>query len=211
MKNKFDQLWIGSLFIVAFLIAIMFQQCVTLAIEKPYSDLLKKSENLFLKGNVEKALELVDEYINSHQNEKLENALALKGMYLRSLDQYREAIIQFQKVIKINPNSVSARLYLADIYYENMEEYDLALFEINKILELEPNNINAVVLKTYCYLSRGELKQVNDIVKKYSEIHRDNNYFKEFVVEISDIIESSYNQIGNNSPENEVHYEFKSS
>ena len=71
--------------------------------------------------------------VSAHKNSS-EYILSLAERYLSELD-YEQAIIQYEKLIEIEPKNTDAYLKLADAYYQN-DDIDKAIETLQKALEI---------------------------------------------------------------------------
>jgi EAL domain-containing protein (putative c-di-GMP-specific phosphodiesterase class I) len=107
------------------------------------------------------------------EDQDLKNRLLSSVFYKRGLDyfkkgQFDQCILEFTKVVEIDPNNIEAIYHIAHAYYED-ECYGMALREITRLLELSPEYSNA-------YFTQGlifeKLKHVDEAITAYKEYIR---------------------------------------
>ncbi len=107
------------------------------------------------------------------EDRELKNRLLSSVFYKRGLDYFNkglfdQSILEFSKVIEIDPTNIDAVYHLAHAYYED-ECYGIALKEIEKALEINKSFSNA-------YFTRGliyeKLKRYGEAIESYTEYIR---------------------------------------
>jgi tetratricopeptide (TPR) repeat protein len=89
-----------------------------------------------------------------------ENAKEAVGKGLRYLRNYKydEAITEFNKAIKLDPNNVEAYYSRGFAYYYNFN-YDQAMSDANKAIELNPNVAEAYAIRGHAYNAKHNYDQ----------------------------------------------------
>ena len=121
----------------------------------------KKAYDLINKGEEEKGLEQIREFIKN--NPKVWNAWFMLGWGLRRLKRYEDAIKAFEKAIEFNPESNSDSYNELAICYLETNEFDKAKNALLKALSISPEST-----KVISNLGFLELKQNNILLaQKY--------------------------------------------
>lgn len=99
----------------------------------------------------------------------------VKGEQYFNEGKIKESIKEFNKVIKIEPENITARLFLAKAYF-TLDEMDKSIVEYKKVLEMDNENTEAVLNIVNIYAKRANYidlqifmdKLKNDeLIKKY--------------------------------------------
>lgn len=89
-----------------------------------------------------------------------------QGIKYYNFGQYDVAIVQFQKAIEVEPQSVDAHLYLA-YAYEKQGEREKAIGEYQKITQIDPNHLDAHYRLGVSYNSMGRRAET---IKEYEKV-----------------------------------------
>lgn len=71
-------------------------------------------------------------------------------------DQNDAALQDFNSVLRIEPNNISATYYRGSVY-EKTGQWDMAIKDFNTVLDLDPNHIKAYYSRAACRNRKGEL------------------------------------------------------
>jgi tetratricopeptide (TPR) repeat protein len=124
-------------------------------------------------GNFEKAIRDYRSILQKYPNipeirSNLGAALAGKG-------QYSEAIVEYERALKLKPNS-QVRLNLALAYYKTAD-LKAAVDTLKTVREEAPSNLQAVTLLADCYLRLGQNKDVIDLLTLVQRVDPGNQAF----------------------------------
>ena len=114
---------------------------------------VKKAESLIEFGDCEKAIEICNQLLagNSH-DAGLYNT---RGNAYFCLKDYRQAVADYTKALKLNP-----RFYLAwhnrGMAYEQLNDKSRAVVDYSKAISLNPNYAEAYYNRGLCYESLGD-------------------------------------------------------
>ncbi|HHT9120248.1 MAG TPA: tetratricopeptide repeat protein, partial [Candidatus Hypogeohydataceae bacterium YC41] len=109
-----------------------------------------------------------------------------QGINYFEKDRLAEAVKEFEKALKLSPNSYELHLHLA-LAYMGIEELDKATSELNKAIELNPNSPEAYSALGEVYLERGKpeesiayLTKALKLNNRYADAHNNlgNAYWK---------------------------------
>ena len=91
-------------------------------------------------------------------------SLKLGNKYLQE-GKYEEAILAFQKVIKIEPKNVEARLGLGKAYIAT-NQFDKAEKVLKEALEIEEKNMDAILQLSDLYIKEGKVDKAQQFLKE---------------------------------------------
>ncbi len=107
-----------------------------------------------------------------------------KGVVAFKNTQYPEAVEHFKTAVELDPNFITARLYLATAYMlqyipgaespENNKMATAALTEFNKVLEQEPKNTVAIGYIASLYLNQKKWDQAREWYQKLTSVDPNN-------------------------------------
>jgi tetratricopeptide (TPR) repeat protein len=107
-------------------------------------------------------------YASAEQKQiKSENAESYKSRGLAHLEkrQYDQAIMDFNKALKINPRDAHA-YHNRGRAYEEKGQYDQAILSFDKVLEINPRYVDAYFNRGLVYHAKGQYDQaVSDYTK----------------------------------------------
>lgn len=90
-------------------------------------------------------------------NEFNDEAIYSLGLILQRQGKYADAILNYNKAVKVNPSHLLAQYNIA-VIESIFENYDRSIEWCNKINDLQPNFEKAFTLKGYCYELLGNNK-----------------------------------------------------
>ena len=128
-------------------------------------DLLKKAKDLKNDKKYEESIEILENLFNKqpHSEEikkELISALFSYGIYLSDefIQEYEKSIINFNKIIEIEPDNYRA-IYNLGISYFNLGKIDKAMKAYNDAIKIKPDY-------KHCYYNIGLIHEVmNDLQK----------------------------------------------
>ena len=146
----------------------LFKQAVRIfseaALKNP-SDLdasIALGELLLEKYNNQEALEVFSEILAKDDN----HPPALLGLARsQHFDYSSNAMLTVLKALEINPNLVSARVFLSRLYIE-LEQYDLAQKELEQALQVNPVSLEALSMLAVVYYLERNLAEFERIEKR---------------------------------------------
>jgi len=103
--------------------------------EYDFSSIYEKAYNLFLKNKFEDALQTLSKFDNKYE----EDIYLLKGDIFLGMDKLSEAKTTFEKVLRANPESVSAYIGLGEYFYKSSLKQD-AKTMYEHALNINPND-----------------------------------------------------------------------
>jgi EAL domain-containing protein (putative c-di-GMP-specific phosphodiesterase class I) len=108
------------------------------------------------------------------EDAELKNRLLSSVFYKRGMDYFNkglfdQSILEFSKVIEIDPSNAEAVYHLAHAYYED-ECYGIALKEIDKVFTLNKSIINAYFTRGLIYEKLKKNKEAVDSYKEYLKL-----------------------------------------
>ena len=89
-------------------------------------------------GDKYTALKIVELILDKEPNNI--RATLNKGRIYVQLEEYKQSLIEYNKIIKLDSNYTNAYLYRAVVYGFNLKEYDKALQDYSKAIELAPED-----------------------------------------------------------------------
>lgn len=137
----------------------LLNQCIT-AIEESDSDLSKGIEN-FYSSQYKNAIFYLNKSIDKYPNKEI--SYSFRGRAKGLLGEWENAILDFNRVIEIEPNAVVYND--RGLAYLLLEKYEKAIQDFDKAIELDPNYAKA-------YDNRGRAKHC---LKRYDEAIQDYN------------------------------------
>jgi len=126
---------------------------------KKQSSLYKKAYNLFLKGNIEKALNV----LSIENLEKYDDAdlWFLRAELLWITGNYDEIIKCYKKIVEIKPNCFEA-YYEMGMAYQHKHNLDKAVECLDKAIEINPLSTDAYDMKYLICLFKGDYNEAID-------------------------------------------------
>jgi len=119
--------------------------------------------------------ELAIQYFNKalQIDEYSYEALYSKGLFLQKKQQYKDALLHYEKVMDVNPGHKLASYNMA---YINLlfENFSKAIELADDVLDIDPNYDNAYYLKGLCYEIQGNEEEALALYKKTLEINPEN-------------------------------------
>ena len=103
--------------------------------EYDFSSIYEEAYNLFLKNKFEDALQTLSTFDDKYE----EDIFLLKGDIFLGMDKLSEAKATFEKVLRANPESVSAYIGLGEYFYKNSLKQD-AKTMYEHALSINPND-----------------------------------------------------------------------
>jgi len=137
-----------------------------------FLSLLKNPDNIIRKFYNPYAMTMVTRSADMNVDLILREALSKYDS-----KQYREAVILFEKVIKSDPEMISANLYAGISYFE-IKEYSHAELNFNKIIKHDDNLFieQAEWYMGFCYLMTGRKEEA---IKQFGKIVRNKGYYSD--------------------------------
>ena len=103
-------------------------------------------------------------------------ALKLLGLCNVNLEKYKEGQINFETVVKYDPDDASSWFYLASCY-DNMDDRLHAITAYLKVIELRENFIDAYKNLCVLYIRNEEQQNAIDLALKALELEEDDYTF----------------------------------
>lgn len=121
----------------------------TLVYDDKHYNAIMQLGNIFAINHDKKALELFDKAlkINAYSDE----AQYAKGLFLQKDGRYKDAVILYESVARLNPAHIYCRYNLAYIYGK-FEDYAKAITYLDQVVDLAPEYADA-------YTLRGAMKE----------------------------------------------------
>lgn len=131
---------------------------------------LALAEAYLREGNLQKAEEVVKESRVIAPDNSI--VLGQWGRVLMENKRYNEALNPLMDLVKKEPDSVFARLLLAETYL-NLKQVDETRKELKIALEKDPKSIGALVLMARSELTQGRFEEAGEYAKKIQAINPD--------------------------------------
>ena len=96
-------------------------------------------------------------------NEKA-HPLFRKAEHCVNNGEYQEAVANFEKYLKINPDSSRTHYKLAELYLDNLDDPFYAVYHFREFLKLNPNSPDRDLIQTW--IDAGERKMVERITER---------------------------------------------
>ena len=94
--------------------------------------------------------------------------------YLHQMDgERKEAILEYEKALKKNPDHLHARMNLALLYHQE-SRYEEAVKEFEKVLKVDPTSSDALIGLSSSYDSMGESPLAISTLEKACQLHPQN-------------------------------------
>ncbi len=125
---------------VSFFISTIILHFVLLNIstaQKNSSDFLDRGISHYTKGEYEKAINEFSSCINENHSLHLEEAYDYRGNSYLYLKKYKQAILDFETLIRLNPKHLNAYMMLGKIYHA-LKEYNTSISYYSKVIEINP-------------------------------------------------------------------------
>jgi len=103
-----------------------------------------KATILFNKGELDKALDLIDIAIKFNGDADF---LFKKSLWLLEKGLLFKALIEIERALEINSNYIEAREFKIELL-ERLESYEAVVLEYDKVIELDPNNDDHYINKS---------------------------------------------------------------
>lgn len=110
-------------------------------------------------------------------------ALYSKGLFLQKKQQYKDALIHYEKTVEINPGHRLAYYNMAYIHLL-FENYTRAIEYSDEVINLDPGNDNAYYLKGLCFEMTGDQAQAKELYEKSLEVNPNNELAKNAMVKM---------------------------
>ena len=125
------------------------------------------------KSNFDSVIKVLDEYYDLNSSEKDFDYYVNKGIALKSIEEFENSLLMYDKASEINPSSPLCYTVPAEIYLK-LRKFDKAIQLINialeKIKDAEDKNFlhfpNAIKLKTEINVALNKDKESGDMLKK---------------------------------------------
>jgi eukaryotic-like serine/threonine-protein kinase len=88
----------------------------------------------------------------------------VRGVYLASLGKEDEAIVEFQKALRVDPLSLIINADFGNAYYM-MRQYDQAIVQCQRTIDIDPNFILTYIPIAAAYSEKGEYKKAISILE----------------------------------------------
>ncbi|MGR3317133.1 MAG: tetratricopeptide repeat protein, partial [Candidatus Anammoxibacter sp.] len=106
-----------------------------------------------------------------------------KGLFYLKIEQYEDAISEFQKALEINP--ANAELYNnLSIAYVQIRLYDEAILEIEKALTIEPDNIGFLQSIAEIYYIQERFTKAEDTLNYILKIDEGNEEARKLLAQL---------------------------
>jgi eukaryotic-like serine/threonine-protein kinase len=87
----------------------------------------------------------------------------VRGIYLASLGREDEAIVEFQKALRVDPLSLIINADFGNAYYM-MRQYDQAIVQCQRTIDIDPNFILTYIPIAAAYAEKGEYEKAISIL-----------------------------------------------
>ena len=124
--------------------------------------------NLFYKWDWRAADRYLSREVELHP--AFDHINAVRGIYLASLGKEDEAIVEFQKALRVDPLSLIINADFGNAYYM-MRQYDQAIVQCQRTIDIDPNFILTYIPIAAAYAEKGEYeKAISILVTSQSRI-----------------------------------------
>ena len=133
------------------------------------------AQYLYLKGDIEKAIEHYQTAITLNPNPEWTSVVAqtLGFIFQENIKDLDAAISSYQQAYNLNPNDVDIYLNLGNVFFEK-GSYDNALVVYKKALETSPHSARLHCNLGYLYWGKGNIEEA---IKEYEKaIQYDHTY-----------------------------------
>lgn len=100
--------------------------------------------------------------------------LEIKGLTLECMDNHRQAIDLYNRVLDLDPYRISTWHYLGALYLDS-ENYADALKAFDYVLAIAPNNAIALSQKAYCLFYQNDYAKAAEYCRQYLQIYPDDD------------------------------------
>lgn len=135
----------------------------------------KMAQYLYLKGDIEQAIEHYQTAITLNPNSQWTSVVAqtLGFIFQENTKDLNAAISSYQHAYNLNPNDIDIYLNLGNVFFEK-GSYDNALVVYKKALESSPHSARLHCNLGYLYWGKGNIEEA---IKEYEKaIKYDNTY-----------------------------------
>ncbi|WP_081413857.1 tetratricopeptide repeat protein [Eisenibacter elegans] len=116
-----------------------------------------KGRILLDQGNAEAAIEMFKDAIKI--DGEYRDAYFWRGYAYVSLQKYEMAILDYDRVVRLDPNHSMTYNNRGYCYMEGPQNYDRAMSDFNKALELDPDNHQAVNNRAFILHEQGKKEE----------------------------------------------------
>ncbi|MCL4542609.1 MAG: tetratricopeptide repeat protein [Deltaproteobacteria bacterium] len=131
---------------------------------------VNKAYDLYIKGQYDKAIDLIKKYLSVYEN-STSGYLLLAKIY-KHKGKTKDCEFNLNKVLDIEKDNINALNEAGNLYKLN-KDYDKAIVYYNKALELSDDNLYAITQLKDIYIKRGEWKNAYKMSKLFLAASKD--------------------------------------
>ena len=132
---------------------------------------MNEIEDLIANKDFSTAKNIIEERLKNNENDI--NLLKNLGLCLVNLEDKKNALAVFLKILDLNQDDATSYFYAASLYKE-MSDTDKAIEYYKKVIELRENYLDAYKNLASIYISKKRVKEADDIIAKaYSILDKD--------------------------------------
>ncbi len=110
-----------------------------------------------------------------YKSDDLQTTGKIAEIYLKNLNDPKEAIVWFKKTLEIAPNSIEAAVSIGDAYYSFMHDTSNAIAGYENALKIDPNNEFALADLGMIYTGKGKYDEARKYLLKSLQVDPKNN------------------------------------
>ena len=168
-QGRMSKLFVVSLFIVS----IMFGISVSYA-DSPSEEKIDKAWDLYVEGDYNKALKLLDEVLSTDSENQ--EAYYLRGTVYCHLKKYPRAIQDLNKALELDSEDYMSYNERGDAYYF-LHKYEDALNDYNKAIALDPTEEDYYANRALVYYTLEQYTKALVDINKAIELDPNDSYF----------------------------------
>ncbi len=119
-----------------------------------------KADTTYIQGNYELAKKYINQALSKSSG--ISRFYDLRASINWGLKKYQDAVVDYTKSLKIEPNRLSARYYRAKLYYYHLKNKELALKDLQYILKYDSKYVNALDLMGVIEYNNREYQKAYD-------------------------------------------------
>ncbi|MBC6402189.1 MAG: tetratricopeptide repeat protein [Hyphomonadaceae bacterium] len=130
-----------------------------------------------IRENYKEALPLYDALVRSMSGEELKanpEPLYFRGICYERTEQWEKAVVDFKKVLEINPDNADALNYLGYTWVDRGENLEEAFHMIKRAVELEPDSGAITDSLGWAYYRLGQYQKAREYLEKAVELSPSN-------------------------------------
>jgi len=148
-------------------------------------------KDLITENSFSNAKEELEKYMAGGHSEELE-VIKLLGLINVNLLKFDEAVLNFEKAIKMSPEDATALYYLANCY-DNLNRISDAERYYIKVLEVRENYVDAYKNLCIIYMKTGREKSAIELAKK-GKLLSPKDYTFDYLIGTASVALKQYNQ-----------------